>query len=79
VKTLEKKCLFWDVNLKQLSPQKHRQFIIERILAFGDIEDFNWALSYYGYEGLKQGFLKSKTLDLKSQNFWCLYFGVKHR
>ncbi len=61
MKTLEKKHLFWDVNLKQLSPQKHRQFIIERILAFGDIEDFSWAAKLLRIRKLKARLFKKQN------------------
>lgn len=69
---LTKKHLFWDVDLKTLDPKKHKKFIIERILNFGDIEDFKWALNFYGQNELKQ--VNFKRLEKKSANFWRFYF-----
>lgn len=74
METLQKTSLFWDV--KDLDPQKHIQFIIERILSFGDEDDFNWAINLYGKEKIKECFLKSKSLDKKSTSFWCKYFNL---
>ena len=74
MKTLDKKSLFWDV--KDLDPQKHQQFILERILAYGDMEDFRWAVDFYGKSALRESLLKSRTLNKKSLNFWCSYFKI---
>lgn len=72
--TLTKASLFWDV--KEVDPKKNQQFVIERVLDFGDVEDFHWARDFYGGEKIKEGFLKSKSLSKKSNNFWCLYFDL---
>lgn len=75
METLQKPFLFWDV--KDLDPQKHARFIIERILTFGDETDFNWAVDFYSKEKIKECLLKSKVLDEKSKSFWCQYFNLK--
>lgn len=67
MKTLRKTSLFWDV--KNLDPRRHARFIIERILAFGDKDDFDWAVDFYGKEKIKKCFLKNKILDKKSLSF----------
>jgi len=71
---LQKTSLFWDV--KDLDPRKHARFVIERILAFGDEDDFSWAVDFYGKEKIKECFLKNKVLDKKSTSFWCQYFNL---
>jgi hypothetical protein len=69
----KKKYLFWDVS--KIDPYKNAEFIIQRILQFGDIDDLRWALNFYGEEKIKEIFLKVKRkLDKKSLNFWKLYF-----
>jgi hypothetical protein len=74
MKTLEKKSLFWDV--KTPDPKTNSRFIIERILNFGDEEDFRWAVKFYTKEKIAQELLKIRTLNKKSLLFWCLYFNV---
>jgi hypothetical protein len=70
---IKKKYLFWDVS--KPDPYKNTEFIIQRILQFGDIDDLKWALNFYGEEKIKEIFLKiKKKLDKKSLNFWKLYF-----
>ncbi|MEA2065243.1 MAG: hypothetical protein U9O66_03035 [Patescibacteria group bacterium] len=76
MKTLNKQNLFWDVQLKNLNPKKYKKFIIERILLRGDLDDFKWAVFFYGKDKIKEIFLKSKKFDFKSQNFWCFYFNL---
>ncbi len=72
---LKKNYLFWDVA--NVNPQENWEFIIERILLYGDKDDFFWAKNFYGEEKLKQVFLRSRTLDKKSISFWRQYFGVE--
>ena len=76
MKTLQKTSLFWDID--RLDPQKHEKFIIERILTFGDENDFKWALDTYGEERIKKYFLESRNLDKKSLSFWCQYFNFDY-
>ena len=68
--------LFWDCDIRDLNPLKHARFIIERILLRGEMEDFGWAKKTYGEEKIKEVILSNRTLDKKSQNFWCSYFNI---
>lgn len=77
MKTLEKQSLFWDVDLKKINPKKNAKFIINRVLSFGNLDDFRWLIKFYGKNRIKEEFQKSKKLDAKSENFWCLYFNIK--
>lgn len=74
MQTLTKKSLFWDVA--KVDPRKNEKFIIERILNYGDEEDFHWARKAYGDKRVKETLLKSKALDNKSLSFWCQYFNL---
>jgi hypothetical protein len=69
-----KRSLFWDVSA--LDSQKNEQFIIERILEFGDEKDFRWALDFYGNERLKKAILRNKAISRKSLFFWCQFFNL---
>lgn len=77
METIKKQSLFWDVNLKELDKKDHQDFIIQRILERGNVEDLRWASAFYGEDSLKEIFLKKNDkLDLKSRNFWSFYFNV---
>lgn len=77
METLAKKSLFWDSP--KLDPQKNKRFILERILNFGDVDDFRWAIKSYGKNEIKENVLSSKTLDKKSLSFWCQYFNLDQK
>lgn len=77
MKVLAKRSLFWDVN--DVDPEKNKKFILERILGFGDMEDFFWALKFYGKEEIKEILLKSRALDSKSSFFWRQYFNIDQK
>lgn len=72
--TLQKQSLFWDV--RSVDPVKNSDFVIERILNFGDIDDFKWAIKFYGKDKMKRGAENSRELDSKSLSFWCRYFNI---
>jgi uncharacterized radical SAM superfamily Fe-S cluster-containing enzyme len=77
MKTLEKKSLFWDSE--KLDINKNKKHIVERILAFGDVDDFVWMMKKYDKEEVKEIFLNSRRLDKKSINFWQYYFNINDK
>ena len=75
METLKKQQLFWDIDLKNLDSKTNRDFIIVRILQYGDRDDVIWAQKFYGKELLKKVFEKNaQKINEKSCNFWSLYF-----
>jgi hypothetical protein len=70
----KKKSLFWDVG--SLDAENDSDFIIGRILDFGDIEDFKWAIKKYGFDKIKDRFLKCNFSTRKSFVFWRDYFNI---
>lgn len=74
--TLEKVALFWDVDPKTIEIEKHAPFVIDRVLAFGDLDDVSWVRGTYGDEALKERTIQSRNLDPKSRAFWCAYYKI---
>lgn len=74
MKTLEKVALFWDVDRTRLDEDQNADFIIRRILRFGDIADVRWATIRYGAERLASLAEHSRDLDERSRNFWTTHF-----
>ncbi len=77
METLTKKQLFWDVE--SVDAQKNGKFVIERILNFGDEDDFRWALKFYGKDKIAETVLTSRNLNKKSLAFWCGYFNLDEK
>lgn len=74
MKVLEKKSLFWDVD--SLDPTKDGDFIITRILNFGDTDDFTWALDFYGKKKITEVLRRGARLNKRSLSFWCRFFDI---
>jgi hypothetical protein len=69
-----KKSLFWDVA--EVDDQKNGKFVIERVLNFGDENDFQKAMDRYGNQEIEKVVLGSRNLNKKSLFFWCQYFHI---
>lgn len=74
METLKKRSLFWDV--KNIDMVENAKFVIERVLSFGDENDFRWMLENYGKEKVEKVFRLLKNIDRKSLYFWCNYFDI---
>jgi len=68
--------LFWDVNIKNIDANKHKRFIIGRILQRGSFEDFLNLLDYYGEDEIKKEVVNIRYLDKKTLRFCSFYFGI---
>ena len=75
---LTKKNLFWGTDVNNIDLTKHKRYVIERILRFGDFDDYHWMRNIYSTEDVKNVILEERSdLDLKSISFWCHIFGIK--
>ncbi len=68
---------FWDVSIDRLDLNKHRKFIITRILNEGDHQAVSWLLDTYDKETIKETVISARNLSLKSARCWQNYFGLK--
>ncbi len=53
--------LFWDTNINDLDMDKHKAAIINRVIDYGFMNDWNLIKNYYGLEEIK-----NITLGLRS-------------
>jgi len=70
------KTLFWDIDINDLDFKKNTQFIVSRVLQWGDMEDYQQIKKYYGLSKIKNIAPKVKYLDRKSLNFWSQVFNI---
>jgi len=68
---------FWDVEFSKLNKTVHSQFIIERILEYGDEKAVRWLRENFSPQKIKNVLTTSKTLSQKSANFWQIIFNLK--
>lgn len=65
---------FWEVDLKDINPLKHKNYIIERLLEYGDEKAFKWLIKNYGLQTILEVGRKSKRISPKTRNFLNLIF-----
>jgi len=71
------KRFFWDVDFKALTGDEHRQFIIARILEYGDKRAMDWMKNNFKTDEIKSVAYSSRELSLKSIVFWQLILNLK--
>lgn len=68
--------IFWDIDLSELNPSRHSQFIIERILEYGDETLTRWLFQEFSKTAVASVVKKSRRLSPKSKYFWRIKLGI---
>jgi hypothetical protein len=68
--------LFWDVDRAAVDPEKHRQFLVPRIMDRGTRDDVKAAWSYYGEEKIREALLNARALHKKTIAFFANQFDL---
>jgi ribosomal protein S8 len=63
------KHLFWDTDTKVLSIDKNKSFIIQRVLEYGFIGDWNLIKKWYGIKEIGEVALQFRTLEPRALAF----------
>ena len=66
--------LFWDIDVSKLDPDKNPEYVIERILDFGDDDELQWMASYYPRSLIAKVVHNSRVLLGKSRSLWNLIY-----
>jgi len=64
--------LFWDTNPANIDAQNNAQYIIERILDYGDDAEVRWLWNYYDKALIKKVVENSRCLRPDTKKFWGL-------
>ena len=70
------KTLFWDTKIDSLDIKKYSDFIIGRVLSFGDIRDYHILQKMYNFQKIKKAGIKANYSNKKTINFWSIIFDV---
>jgi hypothetical protein len=68
----ESRRFFWDVDPAKLDLSRHKSYIIERLLEFGDDEAVSWLFRAYRRDEIAAILESSRFLSTKSRGFWRL-------
>lgn len=72
-----RQALFWDTNPKKIDVKKNAQYIIERVLDFGNDKEVKWLYNSYNKSLLKKVVTKSRSLRPRTKNLWITTLGIK--
>jgi hypothetical protein len=75
----ELRWLFWEVDPSAIDLTRDRDYVVERIMARGDLQAMRWLDRHVGREALAD-FLgrKGHRLAPRERAFWSLIAGVAH-
>ena len=68
--------LLWDVKIQNLSMVKDADFIIERVLEYGDQQEFSWLEANFEREQIINKLISSVNLSAKSANFYAFIYQI---
>lgn len=71
-----RKSLFWDTNSERLDCQKDADFIIGRVLDFGNLKEWKTIKDFYGLTKIREVAKKYIFYDPRSANFWAMVIGL---
>ena len=64
--------MFWDTNPKKIDTKKNAQYIIERVLDFGNDKEVRWLWNFYDKSLLQKVVKKSRCLRPRTKQLWQL-------
>ena len=63
--------LFWDVDTSQLTMNTHSAYIIQRVLEYGQMNDWRLINRYYGLNKIVEDCKQMRSLDPVCLSFIC--------
>lgn len=70
------KPLFWDADFAALDPARHRDYMIGRILEYGDVAETRWMRTTYTREEIARVLRQARWLSPRSAAYWSLILDV---
>jgi len=67
---------FWDVDFKNLDFKKRQDYVISRLLEYGDIKAARWLLQNNAKKEIKKILVKHRGFTPQSIYFWSLFFNI---
>ncbi len=61
--------LFWDVKPETIDMETHAPYVVQRVLEYGQWDDWNRMVAYYGLNRIKQIAIALRSLEPKAFAF----------
>jgi transcriptional regulator with XRE-family HTH domain len=72
------KPLFWDARLSKNQLKRHPDWLVQRVLQFGNLAQVKTLLALFGFTKIRDSFAKQRhKFDRKTQAAWSAYFTLK--
>ena len=68
--------LFWDIDTRNFNIDKSAAWIIQRVLEYGDLKDWNIIEDHFGLDKIIACSLNFRTLDPVALSFLCFISGL---
>lgn len=68
---------FWDVDANKLDPNKYSEYVIGRILEYGNPDAMKWIIKTFNNNLIEKTFKKNREMSRKTAEFWRNYFGLR--
>lgn len=70
---------FWDIDFDKLDVERHRFFVIKRILNYGDEKAIEWMNSHFDRDDQVRALCTTRDISLRSANFWAVILGISKK
>jgi len=67
---------FWDADFAHIHPHRHSQYILERILEYGDDRAIRWLRKHYTSDEIGKVVRSSRVLSPNTANLWGLFLAI---
>lgn len=67
---------FWEIDFDKLDFQKHRLYVLNRILNYGDEKAIAWMWKNFKNSEIKYALSNFRDFSQKSANFWALILNL---
>ena len=67
---------FWDVDFEKLDFRSYRQYVLGRILEYGDENAVSWLGKNFTKNEIADVLFRFRFVSPKSANFWAVVFGI---
>jgi len=70
---------FWDVAFEKLNLETHPEFILERILEYGDEKAVKWMKETFSRDEIANILFHFRGISPKTANYWALIYDIDKR
>lgn len=70
---------FWDIDFSKLDVKAHPQYVLERILEYGDEKAVAWMKKNFTRDEVADILFHFRGLSPKSANYWAVIFGIDRK